>query len=129
MFGLSGSAGSVNIAGPNLSLDITHAEPANDTLTLNGAAGEDIVNAGALANDSVLLTVNGGANDDIITGSNGADTINGDAGNDISKAATATTRSTAAPKPTTSTAAAAPTRPPTARRSSTFLGPGLTPGG
>ena len=61
---------------------ITNAEPANDTLTVNTSAGDDIVSASGLGERSVLLTVNGGADNDILVGSQGNDTINGDDGND-----------------------------------------------
>ena len=52
-------------------------------LTINGDAGNDLINA----NDSPLavvngVTINGDAGDDMIIGSPGADTINGGAGED-----------------------------------------------
>src|SRR5206468_2510319 len=82
--GLSGSAGSVSIAeSTGLNVNISNAEPANDTLTVNTSAGDDLVSASSLANSSVKLTINGGADDDILVGSDGNDTINGDAGNDL----------------------------------------------
>jgi Ca2+-binding RTX toxin-like protein len=61
---------------------MTNAEPANDTLTVNASSGDDIVSASGLANSSVLLTVNGGNDNDIIRGSAGNDTLNGDLGTD-----------------------------------------------
>jgi Ca2+-binding RTX toxin-like protein len=84
-FGISGGAGSVALTGPAGQLDITNAEPANDTLTVNTSSGEDAVNAAGLANTSVQLTLNGGNNDDVLVGSSGNDTINGDANNDTLK--------------------------------------------
>jgi Ca2+-binding RTX toxin-like protein len=81
-FVLSGSGGSVSAANTSIAVAITNAEPANDTLTVNTSSGDDLVGASGLANSSVLLTVNGGADDDVVVGSDGNDTLNGDAGND-----------------------------------------------
>ena len=78
----SGSGGSVTVTNTSIALAITNAEPANDTLTINTSSGDDLVGASGLANSSVLLTVNGGADDDVVVGSDGNDTLNGDAGND-----------------------------------------------
>jgi len=80
---ISGSAGSVTLTSAAVTVAITNAEPAHDTLTINTSGGDDIVSASALANSSVILTVNGGADNDIIVGSQGNDTINGDDGNDV----------------------------------------------
>jgi Ca2+-binding RTX toxin-like protein len=57
--------------------------PANETLTINTSAGDDLVSASGLANSSVRLTINGGADTDILVGSGGNDTVNGDAGDDL----------------------------------------------
>ena len=59
-----------------------------ETFTVNGNAGDDIVNGGTFA---AGLTLNGGAGNDQLTGGIGNDTLNG---------GTATTRSTATPGPT-----------------------------
>jgi Ca2+-binding RTX toxin-like protein len=80
---LSGSAGAVTLASPAATIAIVDAQPASDTLTVNTSSGADLVGASGLASTSVLLTVNGGANDDSLVGSQGNDTINGDAGNDF----------------------------------------------
>jgi Ca2+-binding RTX toxin-like protein len=80
---LSGSAGTVTLASPAATIAIVDAQPANDTLTINTSSGADLVGASGLASTSVLMTVNGGANDDSLVGSQGNDTINGDAGNDF----------------------------------------------
>jgi Ca2+-binding RTX toxin-like protein len=79
---LSGGAGSVLADRPGYSVAISNAEPANDTLTVNNSAGDDLVSASTLASTSVALTLNGGNDNDILVGSQGNDTINGDAGDD-----------------------------------------------
>jgi Ca2+-binding RTX toxin-like protein len=72
----------VSAANTSIAVAITNAEPANDALTVNTSSGDDLVGASGLANSSVLLTVNGGTDDDVVVGSDGNDTLNGDAGND-----------------------------------------------
>jgi Ca2+-binding RTX toxin-like protein len=79
---LSGSAGSVTVQTAVVVIAITNAQPANDTLTINASGGDDIVSASGLANSSVQLTLNGGADNDILVGSQGNDAINGEDGND-----------------------------------------------
>jgi Ca2+-binding RTX toxin-like protein len=79
---LSGGSGSVALASPSIDLSIASSEPANDTLTINTLAGDDIVSASSLAATSTRLILNGGTEDDILVGSAGNDTINGDAGDD-----------------------------------------------
>src|SRR5205085_3614424 len=52
VYGLSGSAGSVSVASPQTTVALSHAEPTNDTLTLNTSAGNDAVNAASLDSTS-----------------------------------------------------------------------------
>jgi Ca2+-binding RTX toxin-like protein len=80
---VSGAGGSVSLAMAAFSVALNNAEPANDTLTINTSSGVDLVNASALAATSVLLTINGGNDGDVLVGSAGNDTVNGDAGNDV----------------------------------------------
>ena len=79
---LSGSAGSVTVASAAYTISVTNAAPANDTLTVNLSGGDDLLSASGLAATSVVLTLNGGANEDILVGSDGADTFNCDTGTD-----------------------------------------------
>ena len=44
--------------------------------------GDDIVNASGLAANGILLTENGGRNEDLLTGGDGNDILNGDDGDD-----------------------------------------------
>jgi Ca2+-binding RTX toxin-like protein len=80
---VSGGVASVALSADGLALTLAHAEPANDDLTVNLNAGADLFSASGLASSSVQLTVNGGADADVLVGSQGGDTINGDAGNDV----------------------------------------------
>src|SRR5262249_56698842 len=61
---------------------ISDAESGNDTLVINGGAGNDTIDASAVVADSMALTLNGGVGNDAIIGSAGNDILNGDDGND-----------------------------------------------
>ena len=54
-----------------------------DSLTVNGLAGNDTINASGLKAGQVNLTINGGDGDDKITGSQGNDLVFGGRGNDV----------------------------------------------
>ena len=108
---LSGSAGSVTVATTAYMIAISNAVPANDTLTVNLSNGDDL-SASGLANSSVVLTLNGGNDEDVLVASSGADTVNCDAGTDMPTAARGSTACRAARRPSTSPR----TFQPTARR-------------
>jgi Ca2+-binding RTX toxin-like protein len=61
---------------------VQNAEAANDSLVVNALAGDDSINASALAAGSIGLTLNGGAGADIVIGSQGDDLVTGGTGND-----------------------------------------------
>ena len=73
---VNGLAAKVTIAG---------AEGANDSLVINGQAGNDTINASGLNAGRVELTINGGAGDDTITGSKGDDLVFGGQGTDTAR--------------------------------------------
>ena len=65
-------------------MNITNAEPANDTLTINALGGDDARRgSGTRRRFGRQLTVDGGAGDDVLVGSAGNDTLFGGAGDDI----------------------------------------------
>jgi Ca2+-binding RTX toxin-like protein len=64
-------------------VQITGADPLSDQLTVSGLAGNDIIDASRLAANSIALTLNGGAGDDIIIGSPGNDLVIGGQGSDV----------------------------------------------
>ena len=55
----------------------------NDRLTVNALAGDDVVDASALAAGAMLLTLDGGAGDDVLIGGAGNDTLLGGEGDDV----------------------------------------------
>src|SRR5262249_6040694 len=54
-----------------------------EKIVVNANGGDDFVNASALTNGAVTLTLDGGAGADTLAGSAGADTLVGSDGNDI----------------------------------------------
>jgi Ca2+-binding RTX toxin-like protein len=80
---VAGDASGVAVTGLAAQVNITGAEAANDRLTVNALAGDDVVDASALAAISVQLTLDGGEGDDILIGGAGNDVINGGPGDDV----------------------------------------------
>ena len=52
-------------------VNITGAEAANDRLTINALAGDDVVEASGLAAGAIQLTADGGDGDDVLIGGAG----------------------------------------------------------
>ncbi len=73
---------SIVVSGLPAQVTINGAEAANDTLVVNGGAGNDSIDASRLHAGQVNLTINGGDGDDRIIGSAGNDTVIGGRGND-----------------------------------------------
>ena len=56
-------------------VNIANAEPANDTLTINGLDGDDAIVASGLAANAIKLVIDGGAGNDVLVGGAGDDTL------------------------------------------------------
>jgi Ca2+-binding RTX toxin-like protein len=80
---ISDVSGDVLVRSVDIDLIISGGEGANDTLTINLAGGDDTLNASSLPAGFFTLIANGGSGDDVLIGSDGADTLNGEADNDI----------------------------------------------
>lgn len=80
---VAGDATGVSVFGLSAQVDITGSEAANDRLTINALAGDDVVDASGLAAGAIGLTVNGGEDDDALIGSDGPDTLLGGNGDDV----------------------------------------------
>jgi Ca2+-binding RTX toxin-like protein len=78
-----GDGGGAAILGLAAVVNITSAESANDRLTVNALAGDDVVEASALTATSIALTADGGADDDVLIGGDGNDVLLGGAGDDV----------------------------------------------
>src|SRR5207253_1686786 len=83
VFGVAGDAGGIHVFGLSSDVFISGQEAANDTLILNGQAGDDVIDASSLDADGIQLTMNGGLGNDVFFGSEGNDRINGGDGNDV----------------------------------------------
>jgi Ca2+-binding RTX toxin-like protein len=80
---ISGSGTSATVAGLSAIVHVRNAEGANDSLHVNGLEGSDVINASALHAGVIGLTLDGGADDDLLIGSAGDDLIVGGRGNDV----------------------------------------------
>jgi hypothetical protein len=80
---IAGGPGALAAAGLFTRLSVKGAEAANDRLTVNADAGGDTVDASGVGPGAMLLTLNGEAGNDILTGGAGVDTINGGPDNDV----------------------------------------------
>jgi Ca2+-binding RTX toxin-like protein len=76
------SGDTIRVKGLAARVKILNPEPTLDQLTVNALGGADIVNGSHLAAGKVQFIVNGGSDNDTITGSDGSDLINGGSGND-----------------------------------------------
>jgi Ca2+-binding RTX toxin-like protein len=73
---------SVAVTGLVPTVNIQNIDPASDAITIKGVAGNDILDGSQLTADSVVLTLDGGAGDDLLVGGAGNDTLLGGDGND-----------------------------------------------
>jgi Ca2+-binding RTX toxin-like protein len=78
-----GDASGVSVLGLAAQVNITGSEPANDWLVLNMLAGDDVVEASGLSAGAIQLTADGGADNDVLIGSDGNDVLLGGAGDDV----------------------------------------------
>ena len=97
---VTGDAASTSVVGLSAQVDMTGAEAANDRITVNALAGDDVVEASGLQAGAIQLTADGGQGDDVLIGGDG---------NDVLWVVPATTCSSVAAVPTSSTAATATT--------------------
>jgi Ca2+-binding RTX toxin-like protein len=78
-----GDAGFVSVLGLAAQINISGSEAASDKLFFNMQAGDDVVEASALAAGIISLTAHGDDGNDILIGSAAADLLFGDAGDDV----------------------------------------------
>jgi Ca2+-binding RTX toxin-like protein len=78
-----GDASGVSVFGGPTGVTVTGAEAANDTLTINGLGGDDVIDASGVAPGAIQLILDGGAGDDVLIGSAGNDILHGGAGDDV----------------------------------------------
>ena len=78
-----GDASGVSVLGLAAQVNIIGSEVANDRLTVDALAGDDVVEASGLAAGAIQLTANGGDGSDVLVGSDGDDVLTGGAGDDV----------------------------------------------
>jgi Ca2+-binding RTX toxin-like protein len=78
---LSSSGAAIGVGGLPWTVSLQHAE-ATDLLSIDAGAGDDVINAAAVAAGKISLTMSGGAGNDKLVGSAGTDTIIGGTGAD-----------------------------------------------
>jgi Ca2+-binding RTX toxin-like protein len=78
-----GAGSSVSVLGLSARVNVTNAEGANDSLVINSGGGDDGITATTLPANVIKLTLDGGAGNDTILGSQGADLIRGGGDDDF----------------------------------------------
>ena len=78
-----GDANGTSVLGLATQVNITGAESANDRLTINALAGDDVIEGSGLAVGAIGLIGNGGDGADVLIGGDGNDTLSGGAGDDV----------------------------------------------
>ena len=80
---VNGNAAGTSVLGLAAQVNITGAETANDRVTINALAGEDVVDGSGLAATAIQFAADGGLGDDILIGGAGNDTLRGGDNNDV----------------------------------------------
>ncbi|HEY3206208.1 MAG TPA: calcium-binding protein [Gaiellaceae bacterium] len=80
---VAGRSATAGVTGLAATVNVTNADPASDALTIDALDGDDIVDAAQVPASSTLLTLDGGAGDDLLVGGDGNDTLFGRDGDDI----------------------------------------------
>jgi Ca2+-binding RTX toxin-like protein len=78
-----GDASGVTAFGLAARVNITGAETANDRLTVNMHAGDDVVDGAGVLAGAIQLTLDGGAGGDVLIGGEGNDVLLGGPGDDV----------------------------------------------
>lgn len=78
-----GAGTSVSVIGLSTVVNITNSEGANDALVVNALGGADVISAAGLPTGVIKLTLDGGTDNDQITGSQGDDLLLGGDGSDL----------------------------------------------
>lgn len=80
---VGGDASGVTVLGLPVQIDVANAESSFDRLTIHTLAGDDVVDATALAASGIGLTADGGADADVLMGGDGNDVLLGGEGDDV----------------------------------------------
>jgi Ca2+-binding RTX toxin-like protein len=78
-----GDASGTSVLGLAAQVNIVGAEAANDRLTINALAGDDVVDGTTMLAGAIQLLVNGGDGADVLLGGDGNDVLSGGDGDDV----------------------------------------------
>ena len=78
-----GQAGEATVTGLPALVEVSHAEPANDSLAIESLGGNDSVSAATLKLDAIEYAADGGTGNDTLLGGDGNDTLTGGEGDDF----------------------------------------------
>jgi Ca2+-binding RTX toxin-like protein len=80
---IAGDASGVAVIGLAARVNIVGAEAANDRLTVNVLAGDDVIEASGVTVGAIQLTLDGGPGNDVLIGGDGDDVLLGGPGDDV----------------------------------------------
>jgi Ca2+-binding RTX toxin-like protein len=80
---VTGSGTNAAVLGLQARVTVTGARAANDRLTVNALADDDVIDASSVLAGAILLTLDAGAGDDVLLGGAGPDTLLGGTGDDV----------------------------------------------
>jgi Ca2+-binding RTX toxin-like protein len=80
---VTGDAGGVSVLGLATRINITGFDALQDRLVIRGLGGDDVIEASGLSAGGILLTADGGADDDVLIGGDGNDALLGGDGDDV----------------------------------------------
>ncbi len=80
---VTGSGTNAAVLGLQARVTVTCARAANDRLTVNALADDDVIDASSVLAGAILLTLDAGAGDDVLLGGAGPDTLLGGTGDDV----------------------------------------------
>lgn len=80
---LNGDAAGTSVLGLAAQVNIAGAEAANDRVTVNVLAGDDVVDGSGLAANAIQFVSDGGDDDDVLIGGDGNDVLFGGNGDDV----------------------------------------------
>jgi Ca2+-binding RTX toxin-like protein len=80
---VAAAGANAHVGGLPAVVTVTGAAPATDRLTLDGLAGDDVLDGTATVANAVPLALDGGDGDDVLLGGAGDDTLLGGAGDDV----------------------------------------------
>lgn len=80
---LSGGPSNLQVLGLATTVTVTGASAATDRVSVRGSAGDDVIDASGVGPGAALLTLDGGADDDVLVGGAGDDTLLGGDGDDV----------------------------------------------